>query len=359
MIRTLIFATILLALSGSTMLTKASDLPPSPLTLKTKVSQPSCFGNHDGVIELLIQGGTPPYSVAWNNGSTDANLYGLLQGTYTCTVKDKALNQQKITVTLTAPAPIHVLVDIGDESCQGAEDGYLDVIVSGGVPPYDFAWSDGAKTEDRWHLQPGTWSLKVEDRNGCAESAQSVIFPGKPAPVNYSWQDTGLTVHFSPDLYTHKDYKWDFGDGNTGKGASPVHTYTASGTYSACLEIETAQGCTGTICHNISVSQNANGNLVATNSPQQQQAATQYLNVKVWPNPVSERFSLNFETDKSEPYELTITDLTGRVVHSESGQSKAGNNALKLTITRPQSSILFLNLNTSSSSTNARLSVKQ
>lgn len=35
---------------------------------------------------------------------------------------------------------------------------------------------------------------------------------------------------------------WDFGDGATGTGAAPSHTYAAAGTYSVVLTVENAAG---------------------------------------------------------------------------------------------------------------------
>lgn len=44
---------------------------------------------------------------------------------------------------------------------------------------------------------------------------------------------------------------YDFGDGNTSTLASPTHTYTADGTYIACLTIWTSDSCTSTYCDTI------------------------------------------------------------------------------------------------------------
>jgi PKD repeat protein len=42
-------------------------------------------------------------------------------------------------------------------------------------------------------------------------------------------------------------YTWDFGDGGTGTGASPVHIYTDSGTYALKMTVTTKSGCTETL----------------------------------------------------------------------------------------------------------------
>ena len=42
----------------------------------------------DGAINLIITGGTPPYSVTWSNGSANQNITNLQFGDYTATVVD-------------------------------------------------------------------------------------------------------------------------------------------------------------------------------------------------------------------------------------------------------------------------------
>jgi PKD repeat protein len=48
-------------------------------------------------------------------------------------------------------------------------------------------------------------------------------------------------------------WSWDFGDGTTGTGPSPTHQYAANGTYTACLIIETSDGCTSDYCTTVEI----------------------------------------------------------------------------------------------------------
>lgn len=68
---------------------------------------------------------------------------------------------------------------VQDESVQGANDGAIDLEVSGGLPPYSFAWSNGSDSEDLAALEPGLYSVIVTDANGClSEFTEFEVLPG-------------------------------------------------------------------------------------------------------------------------------------------------------------------------------------
>ncbi|MCB9231784.1 MAG: PKD domain-containing protein [Bacteroidia bacterium] len=58
---------------------------------------------------------------------------------------------------------------------------------------------------------------------------------------------SGTTVDFTNGADTSFTSVWDFGDGNTGTGPNPQHTYAVSGVYTACSYITNACG-TDTVC---------------------------------------------------------------------------------------------------------------
>lgn len=53
--------------------------------------------------------------------------------------------------------------------------GYIDVTVSGGTPPITYTWDDGPTTEDRFNLQPGTYTVTAEDATGFQLSETFVL----------------------------------------------------------------------------------------------------------------------------------------------------------------------------------------
>ena len=71
--------------------------------------------------------------------------------------------------------------------------------------------------------------------------------PGGDAPAptaDFEYTVDGLKVTFTNKSQNATASKWDFGDDETSKEASPVHTYAAPGTYTVKLTVANADGAT-------------------------------------------------------------------------------------------------------------------
>ncbi len=61
---------------------------PEPLDITANITDVVTYDHAEGVIELAISGGTPPYSIKWENGDTLKTVEELFAGNYTVTVTD-------------------------------------------------------------------------------------------------------------------------------------------------------------------------------------------------------------------------------------------------------------------------------
>lgn len=148
----------------------------------------SCAGACDGSINLGINGGVAPYTIAWSgpNGYSSAveDISGLCAGVYTATVTDANGCTDTEVITLTEPQPLvaglaAAVVNGGfNISCNGVCDGSVNATVTGGTAPYTYSWSGvgfASVSEDLSNLCAGTYSLTVTDANGCSTTASVTL----------------------------------------------------------------------------------------------------------------------------------------------------------------------------------------
>lgn len=153
-------------------------LEPPPIQVKSnQINQPSCQGSYNGFISIFADGGVPPYTYEWEDGSTLKSLSSLIAGDYSVTATDAFGCQASGTFTLSEPLPMSIIIDHLDESAPGAKNGKALILPSGGTAPYTYAWSDGLTTKDRNNLAPGYYTVTVTDVKGCSSENAVYIYP--------------------------------------------------------------------------------------------------------------------------------------------------------------------------------------
>ena len=141
----------------------------------------SCQGAADGRIATAIAGGTPPYTLAWNTGATQATLEELEVGTYTLTITDARGCAAIESVELVEPAPLLLRATGTDPDCTGPQTGALAAVATGGSGPYQFDLGAGSfeTATERAMLEGGPYMVRVRDSNGCTADTSLVLI----APV--------------------------------------------------------------------------------------------------------------------------------------------------------------------------------
>ena len=135
----------------------------------------SCNGGNNGEIDVLITGGTAPYTLVWNNNSTANPLLNLTAGTYSVTVTDAANATAQASATLIQPPALGYNLEVsqfGEYNLQyfGSTLGTIKINSSGGTPSYLVVWSDNNTELIRDSLAAGTYSFVLTDANGCTLS---------------------------------------------------------------------------------------------------------------------------------------------------------------------------------------------
>ncbi|MBT6687571.1 MAG: T9SS type A sorting domain-containing protein [Bacteroidetes bacterium] len=138
----------------------------------------TCFGYADGSAETVLIYGTPPYDYLWSNGATTSTINNLSAGTYYLTLTD-ATGSFIDSVQINEPDQIISTITITNVSTFGGFDGELDIVVSGGVPPYFYNWSNGSTSANLTGLTAGNYTVTVTDNLACfIMDGATVIQPG-------------------------------------------------------------------------------------------------------------------------------------------------------------------------------------
>ncbi|MEO0581414.1 MAG: gliding motility-associated C-terminal domain-containing protein [Bacteroidota bacterium] len=159
--------------SGCSYETQVVLHAPQPLSLDFETQSGiggfdlTCANDRDGEIVGIVEGGVPPYQYSWSNGNTQETITQLGPGTYTLTIVDENNNQIQQTVSLTAPPSITAEVSAQIPTCGTDSVGDLSLVVAGGVPPYQYQWSDGDIQNARQALPSGTYTCIITDAYGC------------------------------------------------------------------------------------------------------------------------------------------------------------------------------------------------
>ena len=220
----------------------------------------TCNGASDGSIDLTVTGGAVNYTYAWT--TTDgsgldaavADQTGLGPGTYKVVVTDNNLCTIEKTYTLTEPTPLAITEIVSSHNgfeitCNGANDGSIDITASGGTSVYTYAWTtaDGsgldAAVADQTGLGPGTYKVEISDSNNCKIDKTYTISEPDPLSLSQSSSDFNgfdascsggvdatidLTITGGAPTYS---YAWTTTDGSGLDATAEDQSGLSAGTY--------------------------------------------------------------------------------------------------------------------------------
>lgn len=143
---------------------------PPALTIQTQnTSNPSCFGQCNGIIQVSANGGTPGnYTYTWSDGQNGSTATGLCSGNYTVTVTD--IHGCSITQNYTLTDPPEISAIISNQSnilCHSNCTGSATVTVINGIEPISYNWSNNTHFNNISNVCAGTYNVTVIDANGC------------------------------------------------------------------------------------------------------------------------------------------------------------------------------------------------
>jgi gliding motility-associated-like protein len=233
----------------------------------------SCFGFSNGIAATTVSGGTPPYSYAWQNTNTvfaqnNATLTNVPASTYTVNVTDFNGCTISNSIAISQPSVVSSSLTFTNVSCNGGNNGNINLSVSGGNAPYTYSWVNAANqniasSQNLQQIPADTFTVTISDANGCISTMNQIITePEYPLTSSANITDvlcfgnsTGaISVSVAGGTVPYS-YNW-----LSGQNTATISNLNA-GNYS--VTITDALGCT--LTNNVNVSQ-PNDPLNITNS---------------------------------------------------------------------------------------------
>ncbi len=256
---------------------------PDPLVLTFEESNSiSCnntnqYGDESGDGELIVhaKGGIQlepnenlglPYIYTWKKQNVTTGVWDELSfrdsiatnldtGTYAVNIIDKngitlgdytnniLVRERDSTYFLDQPKLLTVSFKKEDIICNSGNNGWAEVIIDGGTPPYEISWSTGEKTPIINNLFTGKYTVFITDTKGCRTTGtvtieqpnglEGIVITEK-APTCYKGTDGLITIKTQGGTPPYR-FRWDSGQNTESIDGLSEGTYT--------LEITDVEGC--------------------------------------------------------------------------------------------------------------------
>lgn len=222
--------------------TLAEEIVVEPAIPLEIVGLDACEEAGQGVVNLQVTGGVPPYTYLWSNGAT-SEILTAQAGAYEVSVTDAVGCTEVANFSIFGEPQI--LAEVTATPCdlpQGAIE--LSLVPGQGISIVSWEWSDGIQTEDRTGLIPGEYSVTATDDRGCQFVDTYEILSINDLEINATVTDvttcnaTGNGSIVVSPFGGASPYTFDWSDGATGASISDL----SAGVYQVTLT--DANGCT-------------------------------------------------------------------------------------------------------------------
>ncbi|MFM7016257.1 MAG: PKD domain-containing protein, partial [Bacteroidota bacterium] len=218
---------------------------------------------------VTLDAGNTGVSYLWSNGATTQTINVNTTGAYSVTITDASGCTGSFVNNVTIqPKPTANFVT--SSACLGQATTLADgsIISSGNIMSWSWTLPNGIMANTQYlnynFLSAGTYPVKlvVTSGAGCVDSTirNVIIYPVPTAQFSENTVCEG-----NPTIFANQStistgsistYYWNFGDGTTGTGNTPSHTYASAGIYTTTLIVQSALGCKDTLIQSINVNPN-------------------------------------------------------------------------------------------------------
>ena len=260
-----------------------------------------------GTATLTLSGGTPPYNYLWSNGDMDTRASGLPDGQASVTITDArgCETEGGITIQNSDNEGVDVIASKEDILCAGEANGEIFLEITRGVAPYKILWNTGDTLPVLTGLAAGTYTVEIEDAEGCNWISAFVVNEPSEIRSNFAVSNPTSQTSSNGSIIANPSggrppYQYVWNNGMTG----PAITDLRVGTY--FLTITDGNGCIhrDSVVLDLVSSVNDIRNLV-------------FLDLS--PNPTNQQSTIMARFSSPEQYDLVIYNIVGQPIYRKSG----------------------------------------
>ncbi|MGK0363296.1 MAG: gliding motility-associated-like protein [Saprospiraceae bacterium] len=167
---------------------------PAPLVALGSTVDVSCFGDIDGSITVMGEGGTGDYMYNWSTGDVNITTVEMLPpGDVTVVITDENNCNFTFAASVGEPEPFtaFTLLETQDSvSCFEGNDALISIGTNGGNPGIlTYMWEDGIALNTQStaeNIGAGSWSVTVTDEKGCTDELTTLVTQPDPITFEYS-----------------------------------------------------------------------------------------------------------------------------------------------------------------------------
>lgn len=197
---------------SATQVISVPDVPPVGIGAIYVTTSPTCFLDN-GVVDVVITGGTAPYYYSGNTGQvgisfgTSFTFTGVPSAQFVVSVTDAGLCNAVGSTSVQTPNSFSSVNILTSPSTCSATNGVIQVVIDNGNPPlgtYTYTLSAGTDiyqtvvygANQTWNgLPSGDYQITVEDTNGCVFTATTTLT--NVESFSFTAETTGTTCGFN------------------------------------------------------------------------------------------------------------------------------------------------------------------
>lgn len=307
---------------------------PTQLVATVGTTPAACTNN--GTATVTPSGGTPPYSVIWNNGQTNLTITSLAPATYTVTVTDANLCSTVKQITVTGSNTSITVNGTVQAPAGCALGGTATVSISNGSGNFTYLWDNGQTTAVATNLSVGNHTVTVIDvATGCQGIGLINIPQATPiittivVTTNATCSTGGTATVSASGGVAPYTYLWDNGQttATATNLSAGLHTVTVKDATNCIVTtqatINQSQGPTVTAQPNSQATCTSGGSATATATGGQ--APYAYL----WDNGQTTATATNLSAGN---HKVTVTDANGCAATAMVTIAQSGTPSVSITI---------------------------